>query len=353
MSEDKISKLETLKHDKDVKRALRQTAGNRPPEKPVLNSEHRAWLITYGLILIGLGGLVIAERLGYLDFATRFVPPIQRLTVGVAAIVLVLFVKRVVRAYLILPIEDAAARYNLNQIISLVAGVAIFFIAISILFANWYTAVVSLGLISLILGFALQTPITSFIGWIYILVKVPYSVGDRIKIGQATGDVIDVDYLDTTLWEFGGDLVSTDHPSGRIIKFPNSQILGTAVYNYSWSLFPYVWNDIKFQIAYQSDLEFVSKVMSAAAAEEVGEEMMERIVIYRELLGQTPVNQLEVKEHPAVIFRISSNTWVEAIVRYMVEPRRAGPVKTRLIKKILAELNAAPEKVMFPRGDSR
>ena len=91
--------------------------------------------------------------------------------------------------------------------------------------SNWYTAVVSLGLISLILGFALQTPITSFIGWIYILVRKPYRVGDRIRIGEANGDVIDVSYLDTTLWEFGGEYLSTDHPSGRIIKFPNSNVL--------------------------------------------------------------------------------------------------------------------------------
>ena len=28
----------------------------------------------------------------------------------------------------------------------------------------------------------------------------------RIRIGDATGDVIDVGYLDTTLWEFGGDV---------------------------------------------------------------------------------------------------------------------------------------------------
>jgi small-conductance mechanosensitive channel len=66
-------------------------------------------------------------------------------------------------------------------------------------------------LISVVLGFALQTPITSFIGWIYILVKMPYRVGDRIVIGEAAGDVIDVAYLDTTLWEFGGKHLSTDH----------------------------------------------------------------------------------------------------------------------------------------------
>ena len=47
---------------------------------------------------------------------------------------------------------------------------------------------------------------TSFIGWIYILVRRPYRVGDRVEIGGATGDVIHVGYIDTTLWEFGGSI---------------------------------------------------------------------------------------------------------------------------------------------------
>ena len=31
-----------------------------------------------------------------------------------------------------------------------------------------------------------------------------------MKLGEASGDVIDVSYLDTTLWEFGGQYLSTD-----------------------------------------------------------------------------------------------------------------------------------------------
>jgi small-conductance mechanosensitive channel len=188
---------------------------------------------------------------------------------------------------------------------------------------------------------------------VYILVKTPYRVGDRIRIGDATGDVIDVRYLDTTLWEVGGEHVSTNHPSGRLIKFPNSNVLSNAIYNYSWPGFPYIWNDIKFQIAYQSDLEFVARVLREAAAEEVGEAMMERVRTYRELLKQTPIDQLEVSEYPTVVFRVSENTWIEAIVRYVVEPRNSGPVKTRLLQKMLERLNAEPERVMFPRGDAR
>jgi small-conductance mechanosensitive channel len=205
----------------------------------------------------------------------------------------------------------------------------------------------------LILGFALQTPITSFIGWVYLLARAPYRVGDRIKIGDATGDVIDVSYLDTTLWEFGGDFLSTDHPSGRVIKFPNSKVLNSTVYNYTWPLFPYIWNEVKFNVAYESDLGFVAETMQRVAEEEVGERMMKQVRIFREILAQTPVDQLEVREHPAVLFRVNSNTWIDAIVRYLVHPKEAGRVKTRLIQKLLAELNASPEKVMFPKGDAR
>ena len=353
MGENLKAEAEDLKKDEDVRRALEQTAGNKPEKKTVVETKHKFWFGTYLLLLIGFGVFYYLLRLGYFDLALRYFPPLQRFTLGAMGMVLVLFVLKLVKVYLIDPLENGAARYNLNRIANLLAGLLVVFIAVSILFANWYTAVVSVGLISLVLGFALQAPITSFFGWIYLLVRVPYQVGDRIKMGEAAGDVIDVSYLDTTLWEVGGQHLSTDHPSGRIIKFPNSNVLSNAIYNYSWSLFPYIWNDIKFQIAYQSDLEFVSRVMREAAEEEVGEAMMERVAVYRELLEQTPVDQLEVHERPVVVFRVGENTWIEAIVRYLVEPRLAGPVKTRLIKTMLERLNAEPDKVMFPKDDLR
>ena len=350
----KQAEVEELKKDEDVRRALEQTSPEpRERAKPVVERKEKFFLGTYILLFICFGAFYYLIRLNFFDFANRFEPLLQRIALGAMAIVLVLAIGAVVRSYLVRQIDSSAARYNLNRITNLFVGLTIFFIVLSVVFANWYTAVVSFGLISLILGFALQTPITSFIGWIYILVKVPYRVGDRIKIGESAGDVIDVSYLDTTLWEFGGDHLSTDHPSGRIIKFPNSNVLNAAVFNYSWPLFPYIWNDIKFQIAYQSDLEFVARVLQETAQEEVGEAMMERVRTYRELLQQTPVDQLEVQERPVVVFRVGDNTWIEAIVRYLVEPRSAGRVKTRLIKKMLDRLNAEPDRAMFPKADLR
>jgi small-conductance mechanosensitive channel len=352
--DEREAKVEELKKDEDIRRALEQASPATEVAKPVIESKHRFWLLTYLATFFGFCILYFLVRFEAFEFAARFQPLLQRLTLGATWIMLVLTVSRAIKLFVIQQLSNPAARYNLRRIVNLLVWLTVFFIILTMLFADWYTAVVSLGLLSLILGFALQTPITSFIGWIYILVKVPYKVGDRIKIGGATGDIIDVSYLDTTLWEFGGELLSTgNHPSGRIIKFPNSRVLSTPVYNYSWSLFPYIWNDIKVQIAYQSDLDFVARTMRAAAAEEVGEVMMERIRTFRQLLAQTPVDQLEVQEYPTVVFRVGDNTWVEAICRYLVEPRRAGAVKSRLIKVMLERLNAEPEKVMFPKADMR
>jgi len=60
-----------------------------------------------------------------------------------------------------------------------------------------------------------------------------------------------------------------------------------------------------------------------------------------------------VQEEPVVFFRVNDNTWIEAIVRYLVDPKRAGRVKTRLIERLLARLNAVPDKVMFPKANNR
>jgi small-conductance mechanosensitive channel len=350
------TEVEQVKQQEEVKRALKQTSIVKPDETPKAETKDKLLLGTHVIILIALALARIALQFSFFGFAAKhpkYIGLLQKFDLAAMAIVLLLAVAKIVDVYLIGRLDSPVARYNLRRVARLSLVLVLAFVVVSILFQNWYTAVVSLGLISLILGFALQTPITSFIGWIYLLARTPYRVGDRIKIGDATGDVIDVSYLDTTLWEFGGDFLSTDHPSGRVIKFPNSKVLNSTVYNYTWPLFPYIWNEVKFNVAYESDLEFVAATMQRVAEEEVGEYMMKQVRVFREILAQTPVDQLEVRERPAVLFRVNPNTWIDAIVRYLVHPKEAGRVKTRLIKKLLAELNAVPDKVLFPKGNAR
>jgi small-conductance mechanosensitive channel len=344
---------EELRKRPEIRKELERASGEERPEKVETRGGGRLWFVVYLVVLVvcAAGYFLIGAKLIPLpDAGIGFA---QRILRGVALITMVLAVARAISFYAIGRIEDASTRFTLQRVGRLAVALAIAIIVVSIIFVNWYAAVAAFGVGSIIIGLAVQTPMKSFIAWIYILVRQPFRVGDRIKIADATGDVIDVGYLDTTLWEFGGQYLSSDHPSGRIIKFPNEKVLNELVYNYSWPLFPYIWNEIKFQIGYNADLEFIASTMQKITEEELGKEMLKRVQTFRELLARTPVDELEVHEHPRVIFRVGENTWLEAIVRYLVAPREAGRVKTRLIKKLLAALNAAPDKVMFPAGAAR
>ena len=346
--------IEQLKEQEEVRTALRQTAGIHE-NTPALTAARRdkTWLGIYILVLLVL--LVIYFLLG-----SNLIPAenqafllSRNLLMGVVLIVFTAAFAKAIRVFWIEQIENKPARYNLTRVLNLAAFLIIVIIALTVISASWYTALVSVGVISLILGFALQTPITSLIGWVYLMIRQSYRVGDRIEIGNAKGDVIDVSYFDTTLWEFGGPYLSTQHPSGRIIKFPNSLVLSQTVYNYSWPLFPYIWNEIKFQVAYESDLEFITQTMQKVVEEELGLQMTERIIVYRELLKQTPVDELDIRERPVVHFRAGESAWLDAIVRYLVHPKESGRVKTRITKKLLDELNTEPERVLFPRSNMR
>jgi small-conductance mechanosensitive channel len=351
---DEKAEIERIKQQEDVKTALKQTTGTKESAaRPVAQLQDKLWFGTYLLLLLGLIAFRYLLDLDLFPIPDRYLETLQRLLIAAMLVVIILAVAKSIRVYLIGQIESTPARYDLTRVLNLVTALAIVLVGLSLLSANLYPALVSLGIISLILGFALQTPITSFIGWIYLLIRRPYRVGDRIKIGDAKGDVIDVSYLDTTLWEFGGPYLSTEHPSGRIIKFPNSLVLSQTVYNYSWPLFPYIWQEIKFQVAYDSDLEFVARTMQQIVEEELGEEMLERVRLYCDLLSQTPVDELEIQERPVVHFRASENTWLEAIVRYLVHPKESGRVKTRLTKKLLSKLNAESQRVLFPKSNLR
>jgi small-conductance mechanosensitive channel len=344
---------EELRKRPEIRKELERATGEERREKVETHGRDRFWFVIYVGVLAVCAAVYFLIGAKLIPLPDAGISIAQRILRGVALITVVLTVARAISFYAIGQIEDASTRFTLKRIARLAVALAVAVIVVSIIFVNWYTAVAAFGVGSIILGLALQTPMKSFIAWIYILVRQPFRVGDRIQIGEATGDVIDVGYLDTTLWEFGGKYISGDHPSGRLIKFPNEKVLDELIYNYSWPLFPYIWNEVKFQVAYNADLEFIASTMQKVTEEELGKDMIERVQTFRDLLARTPVDELDVREHPRVIFRVGENTWLEAIVRYLVAPREAGRVKSRLIKKLLAALNAAPDKVMFPAGANR
>lgn len=316
-------------------------------------ARHKLWIGSY--FFLGLAFLTawFLLRLDVFNVFGGYKITLQKISLAACIATLILMIARFVEMTLVKRSHTVYTRYNLVRMVRLLSWIAIAGVAISFLFKNWYSAAVSLGLISLILGFALQTPISSFIGWLYILIRQPYHVGDRIQIDVFKGDVVEVSYLDTTLWEFSGDYLTNDMPSGRLIRFPNSLVLQSAVYNYSWEKFPFIWNEIPFHFAYESDLKFVEDTLRNVTKQELGDKMADNVEQFKRILEQTPVEELDIKEYPYVTFKINANTWVEAIVTYLVEPKKAAGVRTNLVKKILEALKQEPDKAMFPKSNSR
>jgi small-conductance mechanosensitive channel len=256
-----------------------------------------------------------------------------------------------VSRFLVARTADRRREQDVRNVVRLVFGAATLVAALGVITEQWVGLLFSLGIVGFAVTFALQQPLFSLIGWVYIVVKRPYRVGDRVSIEGSRGDVVEVDFFVTTLWEAGGDLVSTNQPSGRIITLPNSVVLSSHVFNHSWEEFPYVWNELAIQVAYETDLAFVRETMVRVTDDYLGDEMAVRIATYRERLAETAVD-LEVRDRPTVNVR-QRESWVELRVRYLVHPRRGTRVRNTLYERILAELNEHPDRVQFPVGRNR
>lgn len=342
--------IKEILQDEKVKKALLET--DKPQENPPKGNREIFFLVGSTLLILIISGLLYY----FLDFRSlpiseKYIPLIKKLIIGSVLITIVLFLNRLLRKLLIKKIDNRASAYNLRSLINFLTFIFIFLIAISLIFSNWYATLVSFGVVSLILGLALQNPLTSLFGWVYLLLRKPYEVGDRIKIGNVYGDVMSVGYFDTTLWEFRGDYLSGDHPSGRIIKYANSRIFSEYVVNYSWPLFPYIWTEVKFYVTYNSDFNFISRSVTEIAEKEIGEAMMRRVKRLKKILADSMVQELEIKERPSVIFTAPDNTWIEVTVRFLVEPKTSGATKSLLFTHIMEELKKHPEKVIFPNSD--
>jgi small-conductance mechanosensitive channel len=346
---------EELRQQKDVQDALKELDSNYRERKNqthlIASTSERFYLTVYISIFVGLIIVHFAFHLDQLRIEEKYLPIMPHIITGGISVSLILIIGSLIKILYINEIRDKGTRFNLTRVLRFFIGTILFLIILSIFYANWYTAVVSLGLLSIILGFALQTPILSFIGWIYIVIRRPFKIGDRIRVGDNEGDVIDIDYLDTTMWEIKGNL-STDHPSGRIIRFPNSSILNTSIFNYSWALFPFIFDEIIFYVPYDSELDELATIIKEIASGEIGTNIGSEIRDYKIILRQAHVDDNNIDEGPEISFKPGDNMWLQAILTYPVHPKDERKIKTLITEKILQRLNYKGN-IYFPSGNGR
>jgi small-conductance mechanosensitive channel len=227
-------------------------------------------------------------------------------------------------------------------------------VAVSVLAGDVRALVGSIGLVGLALSWALQTPIESFSGWLLNSFKGYYRIGDRVAVGEVFGDVVRIDVLTTTVWEIGSPqregFVRAEQPTGRLITFPNNEILAGSVVNLTRD-FPYLWDELSIPVANRSDLEYAGEVLRGVATEVVGDAMREPASSYAAILTRAGLPG-EVATEPQVFVSLD-DSWTNLTVRYLVPARERRVWQSRLAQRAMSEFNRPEhaERILpvFPR----
>jgi small-conductance mechanosensitive channel len=133
---------------------------------------------------------------------------------------------------------------------------AIFIFAIATLFIwleGFERVLTALTLVAAALTIVAKEVILNFLGSFVIFWRELFAIGDRVQVGDHSGDVIDKGILFFTLLETGRK-DSTGHSTGRLVKIPNAQVLTLAVINATRGA-GYVWNELCLTLSRESDWE--------------------------------------------------------------------------------------------------
>ena len=183
-----------------------------------------------------------------------------------------------------------------------------------------------------------RSPLTNFAGWIFLLFRKPFVVGDRVQIGEHAGDVVDIRIFQFTLLEIG-NWVDADQSTGRIIHIPNGKVFIVPQANYT-SGFDYIWNEIPVRITFESDhlkaksvlqeiIKDYAKTFSANAESEILEASKTYLIYYKNL---TPIIYTTVKDFGVML-----------TIRYLCNPRKRRSSEHEIWEEIITRFKHQPD----------
>lgn len=257
-------------------------------------------------------------------------------------VIIIFIVKSLITRYINRTVKNNSARYRTKKIVRFVSYVLIGLIAIFTFTGNMEQFGLSLGLITAGLAFALQEVILSIFGWIIIFTTNSYNPGDRIEINGIKGDVIDIGVTKTTLMEIG-EWVKSDNYNGRIVQISNSFIFKGPVRNYSTD-FPFVWDEIKLPITFNSDLEMVNQIVKQATDDFLLDYAKFAKENWQIMVKKYLIENANVE--PSLMFVLNDN-WVEFTLRYVVDYKKRGATKHKLFNEIYHAIQNSDGKVSF------
>jgi small-conductance mechanosensitive channel len=196
---------------------------------------------------------------------------------------------------------------------------------------------VAMGILGAGIAFASQEIIGSFTGYLNIVTGNLLHIGDRVRIGNVVGDVLDISILRTTVMEIG-EWVRADQYTGRIVTIANRTVFSDPVFNYTQN-WPYVWDEVTIPFTYTSDWRRASELMLEHGQEYSADLQAGAQDEWRDLIARYPVHETSL--HPVLYLRMTDN-WIELTLRYLVEARQRRSVAGQLHYELLQHLEQEP-----------
>lgn len=227
--------------------------------------------------------------------------------------------------------EDHEGQYRARKIINYV-GTAVMLVALAIIWVDAFQDLPTfLGLVSAGIAIALADVLKNMAGWIFILSRRPFQVGDRIEVTGLRGDVVDIRLFRFSLMEVG-NWVDADQSTGRLVHVPNGVVFNQPVSNYTEG-FPFIWDETPILITFESDWELGEQLVREVLADQApdiegpaGARIRETARRYSIRVGTlTPTVYVSVKDSGVLL-----------TARYLVETRTRRGRADRIWRGVLA-----------------
>lgn len=174
--------------------------------------------------------------------------------------------------------KDLRKRYKWRKFTNYIFTGIGFILLVNVWFGGLRSIATFLGLFSAGLVLALRKPVLNMAGWVLIIWKRPFRIGDRIQIGDFYGDVIDLRLFQFSINEIRG-WVDADQATGRVVNIPNGRLFTEPQANYNYG-FPFIWNEVTVVITFESNWHRAKAILSEIAdrhSEKLTEQALQQI----------------------------------------------------------------------------
>ena len=260
---------------------------------------------------------------------------IKTLGVRVAALAVLLAIvfaaAEVWRRAVLRYVHDARRRYQF-LLLRRIALWSLVVMIVGFAFASELGSIVTFaGLITAGLAVAMQSVLVSIVGYFFLIGKYGIRVGDRVQIGEVTGEVIELGLVRLHLMELGSRGLSG--PTGRVVAFANS-----IVFQVSSGLFKqihgvnFVWREMTVSLPAGVDYGAAKEKLIAAVSNTLKGEL-EDIALQSGEIQRATASNSGGDAQPRVSLSFSA-TGVDAHIRYPVNLQKAAESDERVSQSV-------------------